>query len=152
MWRISWGKLTWAQHRRWLFLHKHGLWKFDVYWDFKSVWISRPALKPHGSWDKMCILFWFDKNPTIYHLVLWVPEVSRLTVGLPLLAQHLDVHRRINAAENFSPFLSSIFVAGVDGSGLPVCPVERLFMKSEGEWVSEGTLHNGLPVSINTYM
>lgn len=78
--------------------------------------------------------------------------MSRLTVGLPLLAQHLDVHRRVNAVENFSPFLSSIFVAGVDGSGLPVCPVERLFIKSEGEWVSEGTLHNDLPVSVNTYM
>lgn len=78
--------------------------------------------------------------------------MSTLTVGLPLLAQHLDVHRRVNATENFSPVLSAMFVAGVNGSGLPVCPVERLFIKSEGKRVSEGTLHNGLPVTVNTYM
>lgn len=46
-----------------------------------------------------------------------------LTVRLPIGLQDLDVHRRVNPTENLSGFVSTVFVTGVDGAGLPVGPV-----------------------------
>lgn len=155
MWRISWGNLTWAQHWTFLFLRNHDLWKFDVHSSFKKS-ESQGQHITHEPWDKNVyfLLVWQKKKKknTIYQQVLWVFVMCRLTVGLPLLAQHLDVHRWVNAIKNFSPFLSGVFVASVDGSGLPVGPVERLVIKSKGEWVGERTLHDGLSASVNRYM
>jgi len=107
----------------------------------------------HEPWDKNVYFFlvWQKKNEN-YQQVMWVFVMCRLTVGLPLLAQHLDVHRWVNPIKNFSPLLSGVFVASVDGSGLPVGPVERLVIKSKGEWVGERTLHDGLSASVNRYM
>ncbi len=37
--------------------------------------------------------------------------------------QDLDVHGRVNPTKDLSGFVSVVFVAGVDGAGLPVGPV-----------------------------
>ena len=49
-----------------------------------------------------------------------------LTVRLSVGLQDLDVHRRVDATEDLSGFVSVVFVTGVDGAGLPVGPVQGL--------------------------
>lgn len=72
-----------------------------------------------------------------------------LTIGLSFGAEHLDVHRRVNPIKNLSPHLPGLLVTGVDGTRLPIGPIQRLVVKREGERVGEGPCHNDLPVDVH---
>lgn len=91
-----------------------------------------------------CVHIYFRGWPVRIHPVWFKPAkpvlgsvCRRLTVGLSLRAEHLDVHRRVNPIKNFSPLLPGVLVTGVDGARLPVGPVKRLVVKREGERVGE---------------
>lgn len=60
-----------------------------------------------------------------YRLSVYL-DPALLTVWLSIWTQHLDVHGGVDSTEDLPPLVSSVFVAGVDGAGLPVCPVESL--------------------------
>lgn len=75
---------------------------------------------------------------------------SRLTVWLPFLGQDLDVHGGVDGAEDFSPLVPRVLVAGVNGARLPVRPVQRLVRQRQGKGMGQGALHHRLPVGQNS--
>lgn len=60
------------------------------------------------------------------------------------MLQDLDVHGRVDAAEDLPGLVSAVLVAGVDGAGLPVGPVQSLLGQREGERVGQGAFHHSL--------
>lgn len=66
------------------------------------------------------------------------------TVGLPVILQDLNVHGREDATQDLSGFVSTVFVAGMDGAGLPVGPVQSLFRQCQCEWMGQCALHHRL--------
>lgn len=74
---------------------------------------------------------------------LW-GEAGR-TVGLPVRAQDLDVHGRVEGREDLSPFLPCPFVAGMDGACLPVRPVQGVPRQRQSKGMSEAAFNDFLP-------
>lgn len=74
------------------------------------------------------------------------PAWPRLTVRLPLWAEHLDIHGRVESTKDLLPLVSSPLVTGVDGAGLPVCPVQSVSRERQGKRVRQTALHDLLPV------
>lgn len=67
------------------------------------------------------------------------------TVGLPVGAQDLDVHGRVEGRQDLPPLLSRPFVAGVDGARLPVRPVQSVPRQRQGKGMSEAAFNHFLP-------
>lgn len=75
-------------------------------------------------------------------IVLLTP---RVIIRLPLWAEHLNIHGRVESAKDLLPLVSSPLVTGVDGAGLPVRPVQGVSRERQGKGVCQTALHDLLP-------